>query len=85
MDKADYPSLEAYSRGEMSALELRRRLDEATYGDIPRLPSEASLPLPVAKRRSNGREPGCSPRMSRDLKLFVVETGPLIPLATARL
>jgi len=89
MDKADYQSLEAYSRGEMSALELRRRLDEATYGDIPRLPSEASLPLPRAP--TAGREAQIerarawmSPRMSRDLKLFVVDTGPLIPLATAR-
>jgi hypothetical protein len=40
--------LEAYSRGEMTALELRRRLNGASYGDVLRLLSEADLPLPRA-------------------------------------
>ncbi len=40
-------ALEAYSRGEMTAIELRRRLDGASYGDVLLL-SEAGLPLPRA-------------------------------------
>jgi len=40
--------LEAYSRGEMSALELRRRPGGASYGDVLRLLADASLPLPRA-------------------------------------
>ena len=39
-------ALEAFSRGEMTALELRRRLGDASYGDVLRLLSEAALPLP---------------------------------------
>ncbi len=41
-------ALEAYSRGDMTAIELRRRLDGATYGDVLYLLSEAGLPLPRA-------------------------------------
>ena len=41
-------ALEAFSRGEMTALELRRRLGDASYGDVLRLLSEAALPLPRA-------------------------------------
>lgn len=41
-------ALEAYSRGEMTALELRRRLDGASYGDVLRLLSDEHLPLPRA-------------------------------------
>ena len=41
-------ALEAYSGGEMTAVELHRRLDGATYGDVLRLLSEADLPLPRA-------------------------------------
>ena len=41
-------ALEAYSRGKMTALELRRRLGGASYGDVLRLLSEESLPLPRA-------------------------------------
>jgi len=48
MDAATIFALEAYSRGAMSALELRRRLGGATYGDVLRLLSEAALPLPRA-------------------------------------
>lgn len=48
MKDAERQSLEAYSRGEMSAIELRRRLDGASYGDVLSLLSEAELPLPRA-------------------------------------
>jgi hypothetical protein len=41
-------ALEAYSRGDMAAVELRRRLGGASYGDVLRLLSEAELPLPRA-------------------------------------
>ena len=41
-------ALEAYSRGDMQAIELRRRLDGATYGEVLLLLSEADLPLPRA-------------------------------------
>jgi hypothetical protein len=46
--------LKLYSDGEMSALELRRRLGEASYGDVLRLLSDAELPLPRASQA--GRE-----------------------------
>lgn len=48
MDATTISALEAYSRGEMSALELRRRLGGASYGDVLQLLSEAALPLPRA-------------------------------------
>lgn len=48
MAEKDITALEAYSRGEMTALELRRRLGGATYGDVLRLLSEQELPLPRA-------------------------------------
>lgn len=48
MDKTENQALEAYSRGEMTAIELRRRLHGATYGEVLRLLSEAGLPLPRA-------------------------------------
>jgi hypothetical protein len=41
-------ALEAYSRGDMPAIELRRRLRGATYGEVLRLLSEQNLPLPRA-------------------------------------
>ena len=44
----DRRAVEAYSRGEMTALELRRRLGGAGYGEILRLLSEYDLPLPRA-------------------------------------
>ena len=40
--------LEAFSRGEMSALDLRRRLGGATYGEVLALLREEDLPLPRA-------------------------------------
>ena len=47
-------ALEAFSRGEMTALELRRRLGGATYGEVLQRLSEESLPLPRAPEA--GRE-----------------------------
>ena len=41
-------ALEAYSRGEMSAIELRRRLGGATYGEVLERLREAGLKLPRA-------------------------------------
>ncbi len=51
-------ALEAYSRGTMTALELRRRLGDATYGDVLLLLSEEELPLPLPLPRAPvaGRE-----------------------------
>jgi len=48
MDGKRKQALEAYSRGEMSALELRRRLGGATFGEVLRPLGEAGLPLPRA-------------------------------------
>jgi len=41
-------ALEAFSKGGMTAIELRRRLGGATYGEVLSLLSEAELPLPRA-------------------------------------
>jgi hypothetical protein len=54
MNEQERQALEAFSRGEMSALELRRRLGGATYGEVLRLLSEQNLPLPRAPEK--GRE-----------------------------
>ena len=48
MNEPDRQALEAYSRGDMTAIELRRRLGDATYGDVLALLSDAELPLPRA-------------------------------------
>jgi hypothetical protein len=48
MNEKEKQALGAYSRGEMTALELRRRLGGATYGEVLRLLSEEDLPLPHA-------------------------------------
>jgi len=48
MDAKDKQALQAFSQGKMSALELRRRLGGATYGEILSLLSEQDLPLPRA-------------------------------------
>jgi hypothetical protein len=56
MDDKVKKALEAYSCGEMIALELRRRLGGATYGEVLQLLSEPELPLPrapVAGREEN--------------------------------
>lgn len=47
-------AIRAYSKGEMTAIELRRRLGGATYGEILLLLSERGLPLPRAS--TVGRE-----------------------------
>lgn len=46
--------LERFSRGEMTALELRRRLGDATFGEVLERLREADLPLPLAS--PTGRE-----------------------------
>lgn len=48
MNEKEKQALDAFSRGEMTALELRRRLGGATYGDVLRLLSDEALPLPRA-------------------------------------
>jgi hypothetical protein len=48
MNDQDRTALEAFSRGEMTAIELRRRLNGATYGDVLCLLSAEALPLPRA-------------------------------------
>ena len=48
MNETQTQALEAFSRGEMSALELRRRLGGATYGEILSLLGDQDLPLPHA-------------------------------------
>ena len=48
------PLLERYSRGEITALELRRHMDNATYGEVLIAMGAADLPLPVASQE--GRE-----------------------------
>lgn len=56
MTEKEKEALAAFSKGEMSAIELRRRLGGATYGEVLLLLDEARLPCParplgVAKRR----------------------------------
>jgi len=48
MSETDRPALEAYSRGELTAIALRRRLGDASFGDVLMLLGEAGLPLPRA-------------------------------------
>jgi hypothetical protein len=50
LDQTNLASLEAYSRCEMSAIELRKRLGGITYGDVLLLLSEHNLPLPRASQ-----------------------------------
>ena len=54
MNEEQRLALIAFSRGDMSALELRRRLGGATYGEVLSLLSAADLPLPRASQA--GRE-----------------------------
>jgi hypothetical protein len=54
LDQRQLESLRAYSRGEVSAIELRRRLGGATYGEVLSLLGAENLPLPRAPR--HGRE-----------------------------
>ena len=46
--------LERFSRGEVTALDVRRRMDDATYGDVLVAMGAANLPLPIASQK--GRE-----------------------------
>ncbi len=48
MDEPSRQALAAYSKGAMTAIELRRRLGDASYGDVLRLLGEENLPLPRA-------------------------------------
>ena len=54
LKKSDRQVLESLSRCEVTALEARRLLDDASYGDILRMLGEAGLPLPRAP--TAGRE-----------------------------
>jgi hypothetical protein len=54
MNEKGKQALQAFSHGDMSAIELRRRLGGATYGEVLRLLSEENLPLPSAP--TAGRE-----------------------------
>ncbi len=54
MDTPDRTALEAYSRGIITAIDLRRRLGGVGYGEVLRMLSEADLPLPRAP--TAGRE-----------------------------
>jgi hypothetical protein len=47
-------ALRGYSEGKISAIDLRRRLDGATYGEVLRLLGAENLPLPRASQ--HGRE-----------------------------
>jgi hypothetical protein len=48
MDEVERQALESYSRGDITALDLRRRLEGASFGDVLLLLSKAGLPLPRA-------------------------------------
>jgi len=54
MDDADRQALRDFSAGRMTALELRRRLNGATFGDVLILLGAEDLPLPRAS--TVGRE-----------------------------
>jgi hypothetical protein len=54
MDAKEEQALQAFSQGKLSALDLRRRLGGATYGEILSLLAEQDLPLPRAPM--TGRE-----------------------------
>ncbi len=48
MDPAQQTALEAYAGGQMTALELRRRLGGASFGEVVSLLGEAGLSFPRA-------------------------------------
>jgi hypothetical protein len=48
LGQSERAALQAYSQGGLAALDLRRRLSDASYGDVLRLLSEEHLPLPRA-------------------------------------
>lgn len=53
-----YKYLKQYSLGEITALELRKRMGGATFGDVLIALGEANLPLPRASQK--GREESIS-------------------------
>jgi hypothetical protein len=77
-----------YSQGQVTAIDLRRRLGTATYGEF--LACSARKICRCRGRRCTGvrsnwnaRVDGCSRRMSHSLKLFVIDAAPLITLTVA--
>lgn len=48
MNETDRKALQAFSQGAMTAIELRRRLGNATFGEILLLLGQEALPLPRA-------------------------------------
>lgn len=54
MNEKEEQALEAFSRGQLTALELRRRLGGATFGEVLDLLRARNLPLPRASEA--GRE-----------------------------
>ena len=63
MTEQDKLALRAYSKGSMSAIELRRRLGGATYGDVLLLSGKENLPLPRGHRRPRRTDRPRAPRM----------------------
>jgi len=54
LTKRQLDALRAYSQGEVTAMDLRRRLGGATYGEVLSLLGAENLPLPRAP--THGRE-----------------------------
>ncbi len=54
LDHSQLDALRGYSEGRVTAIELRRRLGGATYGEVLLLLGAANLPLPRPPRQ--GRE-----------------------------
>ena len=48
INDSDRAALQAYSRGDLSAIDLRRRLNDATFGDVLALLRAEDLKLPRA-------------------------------------
>ncbi len=51
LDPQQREALRAHSAGALSALDLRRRLGDVSYGEVLMLLSEAHLPLPQAPQQ----------------------------------
>ena len=54
LDDSERAALQAYSRGNLTAIDLRRRLNDATFGDVLALLRAEGLRLPRAP--TAGRE-----------------------------
>jgi hypothetical protein len=48
LNPSQMQALQDYSKGKITAIDLRRRFGGATYGDVFRLLAEEGLPLPQA-------------------------------------